>query len=238
MRAQVLEAFNTPYVLKDIPKPLSPTGKDILVNVKAVSYCHTDAVFASGAMWQDLPRVGSHEFAGVIVATGPDISPSLATTKLPIPSPTTYEAILRSYLEIGASVSRDLISLLAQSGRDEDFQAALGDQFMLVTAFSREEPPKVYAQDRLREYATEVNTILVGGGHFYIYGDTTHMARAANDALAKIIAARRSVDDSEAQSVLKKMRLSRQYQVHCTLQPGRTLSDIFAYMILGGYMVD
>jgi propanol-preferring alcohol dehydrogenase len=77
MRAQVLEAFNTPYVLKDIPKPLSPTGKDILVNVKAASYCHTDAVFASGAMWQDLPRVGSHEFAGVIVAMGPDISPSL-----------------------------------------------------------------------------------------------------------------------------------------------------------------
>jgi NADPH-ferrihemoprotein reductase len=40
-------------------------------------------------------------------------------TKLPIPSPTTYEAILRSYLEIGASVSRDLVSLLAQFGPDE-----------------------------------------------------------------------------------------------------------------------
>ncbi|KAL2826563.1 chaperonin 10-like protein [Aspergillus pseudoustus] len=77
MRAQVLEAFNTPYVLKDIPKPPSPMGKDILVNVKAASYCHTDAVFASGAMWQDLPRVGSHEFAGVIVAMGPDVSSSL-----------------------------------------------------------------------------------------------------------------------------------------------------------------
>ncbi|KAL2793814.1 chaperonin 10-like protein [Aspergillus keveii] len=77
MRAQVLEAFNTPYVLKDISHPPAPTGKDILVNVKAASYCHTDAVFASGAMWQDLPRVGSHEFAGVIVAMGPDVSPSL-----------------------------------------------------------------------------------------------------------------------------------------------------------------
>uniref|UniRef100_A0A0B7KIL4 Enoyl reductase (ER) domain-containing protein n=1 Tax=Bionectria ochroleuca TaxID=29856 RepID=A0A0B7KIL4_BIOOC len=56
MRAQVLEAFNTPYVLKDIPKPAEPTGQDILVQVQAASYCHTDAVFASGAMWQDLPR--------------------------------------------------------------------------------------------------------------------------------------------------------------------------------------
>ncbi|KAK2616144.1 hypothetical protein N8I77_002851 [Diaporthe amygdali] len=77
MRAQVLEAFNTPYVLKDIPKPASPTGQDILVQVQAASYCHTDAVFASGAMWQDLPRVGSHEFAGIIVAEGPDVSKDL-----------------------------------------------------------------------------------------------------------------------------------------------------------------
>ncbi|KAI0968306.1 alcohol dehydrogenase [Xylaria arbuscula] len=77
MRAQVLEAFGTPYKLKDIPKPSDPTGQDILVQVEAASYCHTDAVFASGAMWQNLPRVGSHEFAGTIVAMGPDVSPSL-----------------------------------------------------------------------------------------------------------------------------------------------------------------
>ncbi|KIW69993.1 hypothetical protein PV04_02305 [Phialophora macrospora] len=77
MRAQVLDAFNTPYKLKDVPKPGDPTGQDILVKVEAASYCHTDAVFASGAMWRDLPRIGSHEFAGSIVAMGPDVSPRL-----------------------------------------------------------------------------------------------------------------------------------------------------------------
>lgn len=77
MRAQVLEAFNQPYAFKDKTRPAEPTGKDILVQVQAASYCHTDAVFASGAMWQDLPRVGSHEFAGVIVSQGPDVSPEL-----------------------------------------------------------------------------------------------------------------------------------------------------------------
>lgn len=60
-----------------MPKPPAPEGQDILVKVQAASYCHTDAVFASGAMWQDLPRVGSHEFAGMIVAMGPDVSPRL-----------------------------------------------------------------------------------------------------------------------------------------------------------------
>ena len=77
MRAQVLEAFNSPYTIKTLPTPPDPEQHDILVHVKAASYCHTDAVFASGAMWQDLPRVGSHEFAGTIVAMGSEVSNSL-----------------------------------------------------------------------------------------------------------------------------------------------------------------
>ena len=64
-------------MFKDVERPAEPKGKDILVKVEAASYCHTDAVFASGSMWQDLPRVGSHEFAGRIVALGPDVSPEL-----------------------------------------------------------------------------------------------------------------------------------------------------------------
>jgi propanol-preferring alcohol dehydrogenase len=78
MRAQVLTAFNKPYEYRDdFAKPSPPQGKDILVKVQAASYCHTDAVFASGSMWQDLPRVGSHEFAGVIEALGPDVEKGL-----------------------------------------------------------------------------------------------------------------------------------------------------------------
>lgn len=77
MRAQVLEEFNKPYALRDIPKPENPKGKDVLVQVLAASFCHTDAVFASGSMWKDLPRVGSHEFAGKLTAIGPDVDPSL-----------------------------------------------------------------------------------------------------------------------------------------------------------------
>ena len=81
MKAQVLEAFNEEYVFKDIPKPNAPEGNDILVEVLAASFCHTDAVFASGSMWQDLPRVGSHEFAGKIADLGPDVDKSLGLSK-------------------------------------------------------------------------------------------------------------------------------------------------------------
>lgn len=77
MLAAVLEHFNSPYVLKDIPLPDPPDGHDLLIKVLAASYCHTDAVFASGAMSPDLPRIGCHEFAGEVVSLGPDVSSHL-----------------------------------------------------------------------------------------------------------------------------------------------------------------
>jgi len=80
MKAQVLEAFGQPYVYRDVDKPGAPQQKDILVRVEAASYCHTDAVFASGSMWKDLPRIGSHEFAGEVVALGEEVDPELGVT--------------------------------------------------------------------------------------------------------------------------------------------------------------
>ncbi|KAI1313333.1 alcohol dehydrogenase-like protein [Xylaria venustula] len=78
MRAQFLDAFNTPYVLRSVPLPTLDSPFDILVKVDAASYCHTDAVLAAGQMQPNppnLPHVGCHEFAGTIVAL-PDDSPS------------------------------------------------------------------------------------------------------------------------------------------------------------------
>lgn len=77
MQAAVLEQFGQPYVLKQIPRPTPPKSHDILIKVLAASYCHTDAVFASGALSKDLPRVGCHEFAGEVVSLGADVSASL-----------------------------------------------------------------------------------------------------------------------------------------------------------------
>ncbi|KAF6228524.1 hypothetical protein HO133_008254 [Letharia lupina] len=76
MQAQVLNAFNTPYELTTRPIPPPPTGHDILIRVHAASYCHTDAVYASGAMGKTLPLVPCHEFAGTVVALGPAVPAS------------------------------------------------------------------------------------------------------------------------------------------------------------------
>lgn len=76
MRAQILEAFNQPYQLRERPRPEPAAGRDILIRVLAASYCHTDAVLVAGHRSPYLPRVGSHEFAGEVVEIGPGVDPS------------------------------------------------------------------------------------------------------------------------------------------------------------------
>ncbi len=78
MLAAVLERFGEPYIMKQVHRHPDPEGQDVLVKVLAASYCHTDAVFASGRLSQSLPRVGCHEFAGEIVSLGPDVHAHLA----------------------------------------------------------------------------------------------------------------------------------------------------------------
>lgn len=74
MLAAVVERFGEPYAMKQVPRPSPPEGHDILIRVLAASYCHTDSVFAAGGLSQELPRVGCHEFAGEVIAVGPDVT--------------------------------------------------------------------------------------------------------------------------------------------------------------------
>ncbi|KAI0097314.1 alcohol dehydrogenase-like protein [Nemania sp. FL0031] len=79
MKAQFLEAFNTPYVLRSVPLPTLSSSHDILIKVDAASYCHTDFVLAAGQMPphpSSFPHVGCHEFAGTIVALPDGCSPA------------------------------------------------------------------------------------------------------------------------------------------------------------------
>lgn len=76
MKAHVLEAFETPYILRNVPIPVIEDPNDILIRVDAASYCHTDAVLAGGKMHPPpLPHIGCHEFAGTVVAQS-DKSPN------------------------------------------------------------------------------------------------------------------------------------------------------------------
>lgn len=97
----------------------------------------------------------------------------------------------------------------------------MGDSFSLITAFSRDGPNKVYVQQRLQEYATEVNQLLQQGAYFYVCGDAAHMAREVNTVLGKIIAKERGLTDAQGEEIVKRMRTSNLYQVcfHLYISP-------------------
>lgn len=85
MQAQQLHAYNEAYrLVHDAPVPVPTRPDDILIRVDAASYCHTDAVLAAGQMPRlplAFPHVGSHEFAGTVVAHAD--TPSARAASLP-----------------------------------------------------------------------------------------------------------------------------------------------------------
>lgn len=95
----------------------------------------------------------------------------------------------------------------------QQYKNALGDNFELITAFSREGPKKVYVQHRLKEYAKEVNELLEKKAYLYVCGDAANMAREVNAVLAQIIAEQRGVPEAKGEEIVKNMRAANQYQV-------------------------
>jgi len=74
MRALVLEEFNGPLVMKDLPRP--EIGPDeALVRVRNVGVCGTDLKIRAGRLGLDvLPLVMGHEVAGEVAEVGSQVS--------------------------------------------------------------------------------------------------------------------------------------------------------------------
>lgn len=71
MRGQFLEAYKTPYALRNVQVPRPNSPDDILIRVDAASYCHTDFVLSQGQMPglpKVFPHIGCHEFAGTVIS--------------------------------------------------------------------------------------------------------------------------------------------------------------------------
>jgi sulfite reductase (NADPH) flavoprotein alpha-component len=86
----------------------------------------------------------------------------------------------------------------------------------LDTAFSRDQKHKVYVQDRMIENAGDLWRWLQEGGHFYVCGDATRMARDVDAALRRIAMTEGRMDEFQAKDWI--VALARQ---------GRYLRDIY-----------
>ncbi|MDE2200864.1 MAG: sulfite reductase subunit alpha [Rhodospirillales bacterium] len=86
----------------------------------------------------------------------------------------------------------------------------------LDTAFSRDQAQKIYVQDRMREQAADLWRWLQEGGHFYVCGDASRMARDVDAALRGIAMRQGGLDEAQARDWI--VALARQ---------GRYLRDVY-----------
>lgn len=80
------------------------------------------------------------------------------------------------------------------------------------TAFSRDQPVKIYVQDRMREQAAELWRWLDGGAHFYVCGDAKRMAKDVDTTLHDIIAEQGGMSVVQAAEYVKQMKKDKRYQ--------------------------
>ena len=125
----------------------------------------------------------------------------------------TEDFLYKDEWDVSASCPNQRYCLMTKLTTPKSYKQSLGDSLAIFYAFSREKPgKKVYVQQRLQEQAVLVNDLLQQKANFYVCGDAANMAREVSIVLGQIIAEKRGISGEKAESVVKGMRSSSQYQ--------------------------
>ncbi|WP_018898057.1 sulfite reductase subunit alpha [Rhizobium sp. 2MFCol3.1] len=81
----------------------------------------------------------------------------------------------------------------------------------LDLAFSRDQQEKIYVQTRMRENGKALYAWLEEGGHFYVCGDATRMARDVDQALHDIIAVHGGHSADAASAYVNELKRQKRY---------------------------
>ncbi|GJD47354.1 Sulfite reductase [NADPH] flavoprotein alpha-component [Methylobacterium crusticola] len=95
-----------------------------------------------------------------------------------------------------------------------EWQEALEDRSLtrIDVAFSRDQPEKVYVQDRLWERRREVVEWLEGGAHLYVCGDAKAMAKDVRATLVRAYADVRGLAPEAAEAAVAGLERNHRYQ--------------------------
>ncbi|MGU3546364.1 diflavin oxidoreductase [Methylobacterium sp. A52T] len=95
-----------------------------------------------------------------------------------------------------------------------EWQDALEDGSLtkIDVAFSRDQPEKVYVQDRITQHAQELVSWLDGGAHLYVCGDAKNMAKDVRAALVKAYETAKSLSAADAEAQVAALERSHRYQ--------------------------
>ncbi|SED31479.1 NAD(P)H-dependent nitrite reductase flavoprotein subunit [Rhodococcus pyridinivorans] len=81
----------------------------------------------------------------------------------------------------------------------------------LDLAFSRDQAEKIYVQTRMKEHGAELFAWLEEGGHFYICGDASRMAKDVDRALHEIVAEHGGMNDEQAAEYVTTLKREKRY---------------------------
>ncbi|MDG4663730.1 sulfite reductase subunit alpha [Mycobacterium sp. 236(2023)] len=81
----------------------------------------------------------------------------------------------------------------------------------LDLAFSRDQAEKVYVQHRMREHGRELFSWLEEGGHFYVCGDATRMAKDVDKALHEVVAEHGGLGVDAATEYVNSLKREKRY---------------------------
>jgi sulfite reductase (NADPH) flavoprotein alpha-component len=95
----------------------------------------------------------------------------------------------------------------------EELEAIKQDGLLtrLDTAFSRDQPEKIYVQDRMMENSGEIWSWLQEGGYFYVCGDAKRMAKDVDTALHKIAETAGQFSTEQAMDYVKQLKSEKRY---------------------------
>ena len=81
----------------------------------------------------------------------------------------------------------------------------------LDLAFSRDQAEKIYVQTRMLENGAELFAWLEEGGHFYVCGDATRMAKDVDQALHEVVATHGGLSTEQAADYVNTLKKEKRY---------------------------
>nr|WP_319484840.1 sulfite reductase flavoprotein subunit alpha [uncultured Cohaesibacter sp.] len=81
----------------------------------------------------------------------------------------------------------------------------------LDLAFSRDQAQKIYVQTRMKENGKELYAALQEGGHFYVCGDASRMAKDVDRALHAVISDQAGLSDDGAMDYVNQLKKEKRY---------------------------
>lgn len=127
-----------------------------------------------------------------------------------------YRAFMQERIALGAQGKNWLF--FGECNRATDFfyetywkDLERQNKLRLDVAFSRDQPEKLYVQNRMLAEGAEIYRWMTNGAYIYVCGDASHMAKDVEATLQEIIRVHGNMNESDARSMIKKWRSEKRY---------------------------